>query len=429
MALSELTKVIVAVPSRGMNSMFWTSSYAQQVIPAMTNCEFVSAIGREVGEARNELIYTALQRKGVKYILFWDEDVIAGPWALHHLFVMAETHPDISVIAGVYATKTFPPVPLVYRDYKPYYDWKVGEFFSVTCTGMGMTLIRLADLAKIDPFVEEYEARPGGNPTKIKRYFQTLKLTNIKAGEADMACTEDVYFSRLVEKAGLKWYVDAAEECICQHYDSKLDALFGVPQIEGKPVKHDPMKLKYKVCDLGCGTAWTQTSKIMYPDSSVVRVDLNEDANPDFRCDMRYLPEGWTDLFDEVRSSHALEHVGYEDTNKTLKEWIRVLKPGGWLKIAVPDLLWAAKEIVSGRLDREVLGNIFGDQRSPYWNVPQDAGIHLTGFTPADLLARLKRLGMVDIVVLGTDESGGPNAGMQALARKPSKRKSNGKRS
>ncbi len=40
--------------------------------------------------------------------------------------------------------------------------------------------------------------------------------------------------------------------------------------------------------------------------------------------------------FDLVYSCHSLEHM--QDTRKTLREWIRVLKPGGLLVIIVPDV-------------------------------------------------------------------------------------------
>jgi hypothetical protein len=43
---------------------------------------------------------------------------------------------------------------------------------------------------------------------------------------------------------------------------------------------------------------------------------------------------------DEVRASHVLEHFSHHQTLDVLKEWARVLKPGGWLKIAVPDFDW-----------------------------------------------------------------------------------------
>lgn len=40
---------------------------------------------------------------------------------------------------------------------------------------------------------------------------------------------------------------------------------------------------------------------------------------------------------DEIRASHVLEHVGHRKTLSVLREWRRVLKPGGRLFVAVPD--------------------------------------------------------------------------------------------
>lgn len=41
---------------------------------------------------------------------------------------------------------------------------------------------------------------------------------------------------------------------------------------------------------------------------------------------------------DEIRASHVLEHFSYKQTEDILSDWMRVLKPGGVLKVAVPDL-------------------------------------------------------------------------------------------
>lgn len=41
---------------------------------------------------------------------------------------------------------------------------------------------------------------------------------------------------------------------------------------------------------------------------------------------------------DEIRASHVLEHFSHKLTQDVLNDWVRVLKPGGLIKIAVPDL-------------------------------------------------------------------------------------------
>ncbi len=52
---------------------------------------------------------------------------------------------------------------------------------------------------------------------------------------------------------------------------------------------------------------------------------------------------------DEVRASHVLEHFSHRDTAKVLAEWVRVLKPGGVLKVAVPDFEVVAHNYLLGK--------------------------------------------------------------------------------
>lgn len=49
----------------------------------------------------------------------------------------------------------------------------------------------------------------------------------------------------------------------------------------------------------------------------------------------------------EIRASHVLEHLPWHDTMDVLKEWVSLLKPGGVLKIAVPDFEWIARQYLA----------------------------------------------------------------------------------
>lgn len=51
---------------------------------------------------------------------------------------------------------------------------------------------------------------------------------------------------------------------------------------------------------------------------------------------------------DEIRASHLLEHFDYRQTLDVLKDWWRALKPGGVLKVAVPDVDWWVKTYTGG---------------------------------------------------------------------------------
>ncbi len=45
-----------------------------------------------------------------------------------------------------------------------------------------------------------------------------------------------------------------------------------------------------------------------------------------------------SDSVEEIRASHILEHFSFKESVDALREWARVLKPGGRLRLAVPDV-------------------------------------------------------------------------------------------
>jgi predicted SAM-dependent methyltransferase len=63
---------------------------------------------------------------------------------------------------------------------------------------------------------------------------------------------------------------------------------------------------------------------------------------------------------DEVRASHVLEHFSHRQTADVLREWVRVLKPGGVLKVAVPDFDRITDWYVGGRTHLPLEGYLFG---------------------------------------------------------------------
>ena len=64
---------------------------------------------------------------------------------------------------------------------------------------------------------------------------------------------------------------------------------------------------------------------------------------------------------DEIRASHVLEHFGHRDTQHIIAEWVRVLKPGGILKIAVPDFEKIAQRYLDGK-QQPTEGYLMGGQ-------------------------------------------------------------------
>jgi predicted SAM-dependent methyltransferase len=92
--------------------------------------------------------------------------------------------------------------------------------------------------------------------------------------------------------------------------------------------------------------------------------------------------------------NHALlEHVPPWDTHKALREWYRVLKPGGTIQIEVPDIErifedWLLKGVLG---ENEAIDNIFGGNKKP--NKAYKAQHHLTGFTFKRLTGMMGQVG------------------------------------
>ena len=106
------------------------------------------------------------------------------------------------------------------------------------------------------------------------------------------------------------------------------------------------------------------------------------------------------DVADLVYASHCLEHFSYTEVNRVLREWWRVLKPGGVLRVSVPDFesLLAIYE-QSGR-DIEVVQHFLMGGQTDALNS------HLTMFTAESLTRRLESAGFrtVHPWTPGTDE-------------------------
>jgi len=88
-----------------------------------------------------------------------------------------------------------------------------------------------------------------------------------------------------------------------------------------------------RVLHAGCGK--TPLPDLFLP-CFETRLDIDPDNRPDVLASMSDL--GNIGPFDLVYTSHALEHLNPFDAAKALKEFHRVLEPGGVAVVIVPDL-------------------------------------------------------------------------------------------
>ena len=84
-------------------------------------------------------------------------------------------------------------------------------------------------------------------------------------------------------------------------------------------------------------------------DEDYINVDLYapEDAKCDVRFDVQKLPYD-DNTVDEIKAFHIIEHFHFFEIQEVLKEWQRVLKPGGKLYLETPDFLETCRSFVEG---------------------------------------------------------------------------------
>ncbi len=96
----------------------------------------------------------------------------------------------------------------------------------------------------------------------------------------------------------------------------------------------------------------------LYPNYS--QVDLRKLPKVKFVNDARLLPFA-SNSISNICSSYMLQCLTLEEAGRALREWFRVLKPGGKLEIHVPDLDKIMRMFISTQ-DEELLKEIYGHQ-------------------------------------------------------------------
>jgi ubiquinone/menaquinone biosynthesis C-methylase UbiE len=119
---------------------------------------------------------------------------------------------------------------------------------------------------------------------------------------------------------------------------------------------------------LGCGERY-------FP--GWVHVDVRLFEHVDHVCDIRSLPfpDGHADL---LYACQVLEYFDREEAVDVLTEWKRVLRPGGVLRLSVPDFAVLVKLYGLGLPIKWILGTLFGRIAGP------EPGSHLYHHTTYD---------------------------------------------
>jgi SAM-dependent methyltransferase len=149
-----------------------------------------------------------------------------------------------------------------------------------------------------------------------------------------------------------------------------------------------------KKLNLGCG------DKIL---PGYVNVDVaasRAGREPDVVCDLHALSPFESESIDEILSVHVIEHFWRWEVEAVLREWVRVLKPGGTMILECPNLISACTAFLEnpdaaagpGQEGQRSMWVFYGD---PAWKDP--LMVHRWGYTPRSLCEVMHAAGLVNL--------------------------------
>jgi SAM-dependent methyltransferase len=146
--------------------------------------------------------------------------------------------------------------------------------------------------------------------------------------------------------------------------------------------------------NLGCG------DKILPGYVNVDVVEARAGMKPDVVCDLHDLAPFGDASAEEILSVHVVEHFWRWEIVDVLREWVRVLKPGGRMIVECPNIASACSTFLENPLDgarsdqrgQRTMWVFYGD---PQWKDP--LMIHRWGYTPESLRDLLAEAGLADV--------------------------------
>jgi len=132
---------------------------------------------------------------------------------------------------------------------------------------------------------------------------------------------------------------------------------------------------------IGCGKKYLPGYK---------HLDVIDYKHVDYVCDARHLVMIENETVSEIYACHILEHVERNEVPEVLREWNRVMKSGGTIRIAVPDFGAVVEEYLENRDLKCFQGLLYGGQTYDY-------NFHHVAFDEGVLQTRLEEAGFCGV--------------------------------
>lgn len=223
--------VVLGIPSFGMVSVWFMGRILGLRMPMNRIVRHMYCVGKEVGEARNEIVAKALAIEEddpsvrCSHVFFVDDDVLLHPDCLLKL---ASHHRPI--VSGLYYAKTSVPQPLVLSgEYggTPV-TWTPGDLVECFAHGMGCTLIEAEVFRRLRD-----ETDLGVDPHGYPNWFTTTRDAGLLTATGERAVfnqTEDVALLRRAAALGYQPAVDTSAQAFGFHWDARGQVAYPLKQ-------------------------------------------------------------------------------------------------------------------------------------------------------------------------------------------------------
>ncbi len=119
------------------------------------------------------------------------------------------------------------------------------------------------------------------------------------------------------------------------------------------------------VLHAGAGCRKSSPIPEVFKDWKEIRLDIDSQSEPDILSSIVAMPMVDDESVDVVYTAHTLEHLYIHEAICALREFYRVLKPGGQLLILVPDLQSAAEVLAMDYPDAQMYSTPSAGSISP----------------------------------------------------------------
>lgn len=169
-------------------------------------------------------------------------------------------------------------------------------------------------------------------------------------------------------------------------------------QINAKKIVVQKIKNNEKIkLHLGCGTVYKE---------DWINIDNNSDNNIeklDINWDLRWPLPFDDNSVDFIYNEHFLEHLTVEEGKEAIKRFMKVLKPGGVMRISMPDLLFCVNMYLDDNWKEnnkeflEKFGLNFVQTKAEMININFRQWGHKWLYDWSELDRRLREAGCVDV--------------------------------